>query len=564
MRKLIGATLALVLVLTGCTTIATTGPVEEVPLAAQPRGIDIAPEPPSPDMTPVRLVEGFLQAMADPERNYAIARQYLTSEAAAGWDPTGAIVFDGDVTGDSESAGVAGVAIGELGENNRYTARRAPLEHDLSLVEQQGQWRISAPPPGLLLTRYNFERYYSRVTLYFMSRVGAHVVPDPVHLPESLVTPSNVIQALLEGPAENLSRSVIDAVPQGVRLGDAGATIDQAGVVTVDFARLPMAMDDDDLRRLGAQLLWTLTSIPRATGVIVNREGGRPVPIPGSSANGVLELATQQGYQVLSRAATTDLFGVRRGRVGRISGQDQFELMSSITSRVADVAVSVDAANIAVINEQRTEVAMGGLGGQLTRVELPLSNLRSPQFVLGTLWLLGDDWTGTPRLAVINRSGEAGLVSVDIDAGRIQNFSVSPSRARIIIIAELQGVATLGVASLLGEQPISVRGWRPLEMVGPEGEVLTEPVSPAWYSETSIVLSATSGGEPSVFTSLLDGSVVQELGPLAGDIVDVTSNVRLGGGPVAVATSQGDSWRYEARTRWTRLADETSALAYPG
>ncbi|GAA4905684.1 LpqB family beta-propeller domain-containing protein [Tessaracoccus lubricantis] len=564
MRAVMAAVVSLVLALTGCTAIATTGPVEEVPLAAQPRGIEIAPEPPSADMTPVRLVEGFLQAMADPEGDYAIARQYLTSEAAARWAPREALVFDGGVTGGAQSAGAVGLAIGSLDEHRRYTANRQPFEHDFGLVQEQGQWRISVPTEGLLLTRYNFERYYSRVTLYFMSRVGAHVVPDPIHMPESLVTPNNVMQALFEGPDEDLGRSVIDALPKGTRLGAGGATIDQGGVVTVDLAGLPVVMGDDDLRGLGAQLLWTLTSVARFTGLVVTREGGRTLPIPGASANGVLELATQQGYQVLSRAAATDLFGVRRGRAGRITGQDEFEVLTGISFRVSDIAVSVDGASMAVINEQRTEVSIGSLGGPVNAVELPLSNLRSPQFVLGTLWVLGDDWTGTPRIATVDRGGQVQMVTTEMTVGRVQDFSVSPSRARILIIADVRGVPTLGIASLLGSNPVTATGWEPLEIVAQSGELLTDPVSPTWQAETSLAVAATSGGVRSVFTSLLDGSVVQDLGAVTGEIVDVTSNVRLGGGPVAVSTGQEVTWRYEARTRWTRLADDVSAVAYPG
>ncbi|MCG6566413.1 GerMN domain-containing protein [Tessaracoccus sp. ZS01] len=564
MRRAVAALTALLLSLTGCTTIATSGPVEQVPLAAQPRGIDIAPEPPSADMTPVRLVEGFLQAMADPDGEYAIARQYLTSEAASGWAPVDAIVFDGEVTGGIDAAVATGTAIGHLDETHRYTAHTEPFVHDFGLVEQEGQWRISAPPAGLLLTRYNFERYYSRVTLYFMSRVGAHVVPDPIHLPESLLTPSNVLQALFQGPAEEISRSVIDALPRGVRLGDGGATIDQSGVVTVDLARLPVVLGDDDLRRLGAQLLWTLTSIPRVTGMIVTREGGRTVPIPGASANGVLELATQQGYQVLSRAAATDLFGVRRSRVGRITGQDEFEIMPEIGFRVADVAVSVDGGSMAVINEDRTELSTGGLGGPVSKVDLPLSNLRSPQFVLGTLWLLGDDMGGTPRMAIIDREGQAQLVSAEVGVGRIRDFSVSPSRARVLIVADVGGVPTLGVASLLGANPVTATQWRPLEIVAPAGDALTDPVAPTWQAETSLAVAATSAGVRSIFTAQLDGSVVQDLGAITGGIVDIASNVRLGGGPIAVTTDLDVTWRYEARTRWTRLADEVTAVAYPG
>lgn len=562
MTRMIALVVALLLALTGCTTIATSGPVEEVPLAAQPRGIDIAPEPPSPDMTPERLVDGFLQAMADPEGGYEIARQYLTSDAEASWDPIDAVVFDGEVASDTGTAGIVGQAIGQLDESHRYRPLLEPLEHDFGVIQEQGQWRISRPHEGLLLSRYNFERYYSRVTLYFVSRAGAHVVPDPIHLPESLVTPTNIMQALFEGPSDAIGAAVFDAVPRGTHLGTGGATIDQAGVVTVDLAGLPAELGDDALRRLGAQLLWTLTSVPRFTGLTVI-QGARTLPIPGASASGVLELATQQGYQVLSRAAATDLYGVRRGRVGRISGTSIFGVMSGVPQRAADVAVSVDGASMAVIAEDRTGVLLGGLDGPVNPVELPLSNLRSPQFILGTLWIMGDDWSGTPRLVTVDRAGNVQRVALESAIGRMRSYAVSPSRARIAIVAEHQGQQKLGIATVSGT-PISVSGWRPLEIITQRGGPLTDPVSPTWQAETSLAVEAAHSGGRSVYTAMLDGSMVQDTGSVPGEIIDLAANVRLGGGPISVTTSQGVVWRYEARTRWSRLAEDVTAVAYPG
>lgn len=539
MTRMIALVVALLLALTGCTTIATSGPVEEVPLAAQPRGIDIAPEPPSPDMTPERLVDGFLQAMADPEGGYEIARQYLTSDAEASWDPIDAVVFDGEVASDTGTAGIVGQAIGQLDESHRYRPLLEPLEHDFGVIQEQGQWRISRPHEGLLLSRYNFERYYSRVTLYFVSRAGAHVVPDPIHLPESLVTPTNIMQALFEGPSDAIGAAVFDAVPRGTHLGTGGATIDQAGVVTVDLAGLPAELGDDALRRLGAQLLWTLTSVPRFTGLTVI-QGARTLPIPGASASGVLELATQQGYQVLSRAAATDLYGVRRGRVGRISGTSIFGVMSGVPQRAADVAVSVDGASMAVIAEDRTGVLLGGLDGPVNPVELPLSNLRSPQFILGTLWIMGDDWSGTPRLVTVDRAGNVQRVALESGIGRMRSYAVSPSRARIAIVAEHQGQQKLGIATVSGT-PISVSGWRPLEIITQRGGPLTDPVSPTWQAETSLAVEAAHSGGRSVYTAMLDGSMVQDTGSVPGEIIDLAANVRLGGGPISVTTSQGVS-----------------------
>ena len=51
---------------------------------------------------------------------------------------------------------------------------------------------------------------------------------------------------------------------------------------------------------------------------------------------------------------------------------------------------------------------------------------------------------------------------------------------------------------------------------------------------------------------------------MTGDIVEVAAMARLGGGAVAVRTASGVVWRYEARTRWTRLNENIQAIAYGG
>src|SRR5690606_37331001 len=101
MRKLLPLLLGLVIALSSCTTIPVAGPVEPVPVSAPPRGIELAPEPPQPGIQPARLIDGFLQAMADPEADYEVARQYLSSSAEENWDPlAGTQVYDGTVEDD--------------------------------------------------------------------------------------------------------------------------------------------------------------------------------------------------------------------------------------------------------------------------------------------------------------------------------------------------------------------------------------------------------------------------------------------------------------------------------
>lgn len=200
-----------------------------------------------------------------------------------------------------------------------------------------------------MLSRFIFERYYSRVPLYFMSRAGSHVVPDHHHVPEALLLPSRVVEALLDGPSEQIARTVTNAIPAGVRLGENGATIDASGVVTVDLEGLDQDMTVEARRGLGAQLLWSLTAIPRLTGLIITQDRAT-FALPGANAAGVLEFAGQQGYQVLSRGATPNLYGVSDGVPGRLGEDSRFVPLLPRSDGSADAAVSLDGVTVAYID----------------------------------------------------------------------------------------------------------------------------------------------------------------------------------------------------------------------
>ena len=438
-------------------------------------------------------------------------------------------MFDGVVEGSAETASVEGIQLGTLDEFGHYTAAPRALSHDFEVVREEGEWRIGAPLPGVMLSRYIFQRYYDRVPLYFMSRAGSHVVPDPVHMPETQVTPTAIVDAVLSGPSAGIAQAVSDAVPSGVSLSDEGATIDPNGVVTV------------------------VTS------------NGFPFTLPGARADGVLELAGQQGYQILSRASTVDLFGVREGVPGRVTGDGGFDPWGAVGVTAADLAVSLDGDTTAVIDDTGNALLMGPMRGELAAVPVPYTNLRAPQFVLGTLWLLGDDSAGVPRLITVDRFGSVDEVELTLPPGAIlDQFAVSPARARIALLVSTGEIRSLGIGTVLSTGRMSVADWRPLPMIAASGVTLGDVSAVAWHAETAIAVAAMDSGVRSIFATEVDGSLVEELGPFSGEVEELTAVARLGGGAIALRTDAGVTWRYEARTRWTRLGEGISAIAYAG
>lgn len=563
MRPLLVAALALLL-LAGCTDIPTSGPVEEVPLGSEPGGVQIIAKPPEPGVSAVRLVENFVQAMADPGVDYAVARQYLTEQSAEDWDPQeGGSVYRGVVSDEDGDVLVRGIQTGLLDGEGRFTSTGDEISHDFGVVQEEGEWRIGTPPEGVLVSDYFFERYWSHVTIYFGSASGSHVVPDLIHVPDALLTPGRIVKALVAGPSPAIESSVTNAVGPTVGLAAKSAgVVNSEGTVLVALTGLDMDMSEDQRRLLGAQLLWSLTAIPRVTGLQVLNDG-RAFPLPDQNVDAVLELVSQQRFQLLSRTATSDLFGVRDGAGVRIDGAGTILSMSSADAVVSEVAVSIDQTLVGFIDETRTSVLVGPLGGALVSITPGAGNLRAAQFALGDLWLMGDDPSGATQLLRINAAGEAVEVDVSDLGGSIVDFAVTQAGERVAAVVERAGMRLLVMSNVMEDTGLQLAGVSELSLL-----VGRTPMSNFqsldWSGETEIVVVADSPTGVSVHRALFDGSLVEDLGPLSEQPVQVSALPGPGDNAVVIRSEDDDVLRHDATDRWTRLEGTLEDVTYPG
>lgn len=551
----------LAVVLTGCTQLPTSGPVVEVSVSSQGRGVRIAPEPPVAGMSQARVVEGFLQAMADPTGDYAVARQYLTAATADAWEPTArTMIYDG-VLLDSEGQQVLeGTIRGQLDPVGRFRGGNEGLSHDFQVVQEEGEWRIGAAPEGVLLSSYIFNRSYTVVKSYFMARGGQTVIADLIHIPVLELTPERVLRAQFAGPSQELAQITHSALPEGVTPGG-GASVDTEGTVLVDLQGLPDNLPDGARRALGAQLLWSLASIPRVSGLRVT-VGGTPWVIPGQNAEGVLELSSQQGYQPLSRASAVDLIGVRESRLGRLSPERNFIPLGGDGNPLDLAAVSLDGSTVAHVTAATGEARIGPMNGALSTVDSTVRNVASIQFAGGRLWLLGQDETGAQRLVSLSSQGEISVVDTSTVPGGIVDLAVDPSGTRAGLLVELEGEVQLGIAMLDGVQRLLP--WQPLSPVADTGTVLTDFVALDWTGEIALAVIARSDAEGSVFVVRSDGSQVNDIGPTVGEPVSLTALPRPGGDSVAIRYDSGEVMVYSANRNWQPANALFDWISYPG
>jgi len=153
--------------LAGCAGVPTSGPVQQGPVVVAPEGdsfIRVIARPPVDGMTQEQVVRGFQEATAAQDIAFDVAKQYLTDLAAATWDPTAGVqVYDNaglayELDGDVVKAGGAKAA--EIDDAGQWTvaAPGSRLEVRYGLQRVDGEWRISAPPQGLVLGRGDIDR----------------------------------------------------------------------------------------------------------------------------------------------------------------------------------------------------------------------------------------------------------------------------------------------------------------------------------------------------------------------------------------------------------------------
>ena len=100
--------------------------------------------------------------------------------------------------------GTTGRLAGLRPDLHRAATRRSKV--NFGLVQEDGEWRIDKPPPGLMVAEFVVPVLLPGLPayLYFVSNDSA-LVPDSIYLP-TLRNPANVasalMKALLNGPSD--------------------------------------------------------------------------------------------------------------------------------------------------------------------------------------------------------------------------------------------------------------------------------------------------------------------------------------------------------------------------
>jgi hypothetical protein len=486
--RLLAGTLATALLVAGCATVPTKGPIrnssQDAP-APGLGGIGVEARPPRPNAAPQQLVNGLVEAMSDSSA-FDVARKYMTPEAGDAWKPESKIlVYD-----QGAGSGIAKEADGKFHLSAPLIATidgrgswspAAPgtlLDFAFDLTKVADQWRVANAPPGVFLGSNQLVPRLTPCALYFFNPTKHLLVPDPVYLPRNLTSgqaATQLIQELLKGPTSRLGNSVVSNAPPGTTV-DVSVPV-ESGVATVALSGTASSLTDPtDREQLAAQITWTLQ--PITTRVRITVEGA---PLLPDRPDELSYTNFGQYDPAVPGGQLKNLYGVRDGKVQRIEGQDDGQTIEAKTLvdsplnlyRAQSFAVNLRADTGAVVTtgkSGRPLVVVGKL--DTTKNEQSAALIEADGEVLrpsfdgeDNLWILDRADSAKPRLRVRAPDGKVSTVQTKFGANSPVVLRMAPDGVRALLVMERRGVNSVMTATVGGSDgKLALGRFMPLQL----------------------------------------------------------------------------------------------------
>lgn len=269
MRKLVIALLMGTLGLSGCTSIPNSGAVlsADIETASTSTDFDFLPPGPSAGASQEEIVAGFVAAGTAAQDNYRVARSYLTVGFIEVWNPNLAVAIrTGEptvaLTSDTTLSYSVPV-IANVDEFGRYSSAASPTPQllEFRLVEEAGQWRISAAPDGVVLSEPAFREAFSSYRLYYFSSGYRDLVADVRWFASRGEVSTKIVRSLLEEPSFWLNQgATVSAFPEGSQLALTPIPVTD-GVAQVDLTTSVLSANEVTRARMLLQLSASLAQV---------------------------------------------------------------------------------------------------------------------------------------------------------------------------------------------------------------------------------------------------------------------------------------------------------------
>lgn len=519
----------------GLPTSSTVKLVRPVAGAADSGGPEVRVLPPLPatGAAPDAIVRGFLNAQADGEDDYAIAREYLAPGAT--WSTGGTVLVYSalsvpttDRPGSTVTVAASVSVTARIGEDGTYLPQQGATPQAYQLHKVGGEWRIASLPQGLTITAADLQRGYVPSTLWWFAPGFGRLVPEIRWLPESPTgRQTQLVRALLGGPGPALAPVVRTAAPSGVSLE--GSVSEQGDAVVVDLSKQAVTLTVVQARELLLQLAQTLEQVPTATHVRLLVDG-QPLPAVGDPQQ--ISMTAVTAYNPDTVAPSVPPVGISDGKVVALPGSGRLpaEAVAALAGHVVTHAVPApDGAAIAADTAQGVLVATSE-GTVRTVATDPTASLSWT--IDGVLAV-----STSSELLLVPPTGAVTRVPYPAPlAGRVTDARIARDGVRLLVVAGESAY----VAGIAGP------AFGPVTTISPGlGAVLAG----SWQTASTVALLTRTPGQPLQLTTLqIDGSQADGIPLPTGFTVGVTlssgpgSPLLVGSGDVVEQLTAADGW----------------------
>ncbi len=541
------------LALAACASIPDSGPVRQGAPVAQvndPLDLDFNPSPPEKGASQQRIVQGFIDAASSPKNNFKIAREYLTTAMAANWNPDESVTVDDgrnrtyDDQGTLWRVDVTPVANVDSVGSYHPVASTAPVGLNYQLVKENGEWRISVAPNGVVIDDPTFRAVYAQQNLYFYSPGNTYLVPDARWFPARVASAATrVASSVLAGPAPWLNGAVTTSFPKGTQLAVPSVTTD-GGVAHVDLSSEAGQADPAQLQRMQYQLEQSLGSLAQSVQLSIE---GNVQQVPSLSA----DAAPIRNPAVDSRA-----FVYRGDAFGPVNG-DTVTGLSGLSDKVA--ALRPTAITLNASRDQAAVLSQAGVysvrkNGDPVRVDARPGLIGPSLDPEGWVWSVPGGSPGAVQVAGANGGDAHELVANWPDATGILSLAVSRDGTRLAALLRTTGGYALMASGIVRAANGAPNGLtEPVEIAVPSSGAR----SAAWTSDLTIaVLSTTSGEATGIAQQTVGGSQTSTSGPTGGRTIVGAAGLA----PYVVLSADG-TLLAPTGTGWQPQLDKVGAVA---
>lgn len=564
-RGIVACVLAVVLLfLASCAQIPRSGPVgksrEEG--AGNPNAPVFFPRAPLTGSSPEAVIEDFYSAGSGYEDDYAVARQYLTQASAVAWKPDQrTLVFRSEQV---VKTGVEGVFNYELDVAYSVDADGVATQMPegtkesipVTLVQVDGEWRISKIPDGTAIPEETFRVIYGAYPIYFYDPSFTYAVPD-VRWFIKKKTVKSMTSALLGGPAPYLKGAVVSAFPSGMKLArESVPVVSGAAQVDLSAKELTEASTEDRLR-MQTQLALTFRSQPD----VINVELRANQDLVRVEDNGSV-LPPVQNRNAPARQIAVSNNELVRYENNRISPLPDMQSVAALKPR--SPAESPVSQSVAFLNGSRTTL-YSMVPGQPPRALTTRTTLTHPSFSLHDwVWSAGPGAQGVTELTAFRPTGVAAGATVPTVtltpswlAGRsVKDFRVSREGVRALVISEQNGQTRVQVTGIIR----SADG-APKELTTPITlQASGSPEQGVWVNDTTVVVmkgAASADVTPELLS--LTSAQPQKLAPWPGLVA-----LSAGNGPEEIFAQSADGIFQRLGNGWSPQLKGPTDPSFPG